>query len=100
MALTTRQHARLLAEWVASIVLDPHLFGTHSLRRTKAALIYRRTGNLRATQLLLRRAKIEGTVRCLGSRSTTPSQQQNKSASELLGGADKLRPRLVGSFWP
>ena len=43
-SLTTRQYARLLAEWIASVVLDPHLFGTHSLRRTKATLIYRRTG--------------------------------------------------------
>jgi hypothetical protein len=51
--LTTRQYARLVGEWVASIGLDPHKFGTHSLRRTKAVLIYRRTGNLRAVQLLL-----------------------------------------------
>jgi integrase len=55
-SLTTRQYARLLAGWVAGIGLDPHLFGTHSLRRTKATLIYRRTGNLRAVQLLLGRA--------------------------------------------
>src|SRR5262245_7599931 len=52
-SLTTRQYARLLAEWIASVGLDPHLFGTPSLRRTKATLIYRRTGNLRAVQLLL-----------------------------------------------
>ena len=51
--MTTRQYARLLSEWIASIGLDPKLFGTHSLRRTKATLIYRRTGNLRAVQLLL-----------------------------------------------
>jgi len=51
-SLTTRQYARLLTEWLASIGLDPHLFGTHSLRRTKATLIYRRAGNLRAVQLL------------------------------------------------
>jgi integrase len=51
--LTTRQYARLVGEWVASIGLDPLKFGTHSLRRTKATLIYRRTGNLRAVQLLL-----------------------------------------------
>ena len=44
--MTTRQYARLLSEWIASIGLDPKLFGTHSLRRTKATLIYRRTGNL------------------------------------------------------
>jgi integrase len=65
-SLTTRQYARLLADRLASIGLDPHLFGTHSLRRTKATLIYRRTGNLRAVQLLLGHTKIESTVRYLG----------------------------------
>ena len=64
--MTTRQYARLLSEWIASIGLDPHLFGTHSFRRTKATLIYRRTGNLRAVQLLLGHTKIESTVRYLG----------------------------------
>ena len=64
--MTTRQYARLISEWVASIGLDPRLFGTHSLRRTKATLIYRRTGNLRAVQLLLGHTKIESTVRYLG----------------------------------
>ena len=64
--LSTRQYARLVSEWIASIGLDPSLFGTHSLRRTKAALIYRRTGNLRAVQLLLGHTKIENTVRYLG----------------------------------
>jgi len=64
--LTTRQYARLVQEWVASIGLDPTKFGTHSLRRTKAVLIYRRTGNLRAVQLLLGHSKIESTVRYLG----------------------------------
>jgi integrase len=58
--------ARLLAEWLSLIGLDPSLFGTHSLRRTKATLIYRRTGNLRAVQLLLGHTKIESTVRYLG----------------------------------
>jgi integrase len=65
-AMTTRQYARLLADWVASIGLDPRVFGTHSLRRTKTTLIYRRTGNLRAVQLLLGHTKIESTVRYLG----------------------------------
>ena len=65
--MSTRQYARLLADWVASIGLDPRVFGTHSLRRTKATLIYRRTGNLRAVQLLLGHTKIETTVRYLGS---------------------------------
>ena len=65
-SLTTRQYARLLSDWLVSVGLDPHLFGTHSLRRTKATLIYRRTGNLRAVQLLLGHTKIESTVRYLG----------------------------------
>jgi len=65
-SITTRQYARLLAEWLTSVGLDPHLYGTHSLRRTKATLIYRRTGNLRAVQLLLGHTKIESTVRYLG----------------------------------
>jgi integrase len=64
--LSTRQYARLVSTWTASIGLDPRLFGTHSLRRTKATLIYRRTGNLRAVQLLLGHTKIESTVRYLG----------------------------------
>ena len=64
--LTTRQYARLLTKWVAGIGLDPSLYGTHSLRRTKATLIYRRTGNMRAVQLLLGHTKVESTVRYLG----------------------------------
>ena len=64
--LTTRQYARLVSEWIASCGLDPGLFGTHSLRRTKATMIYKRTGNLRAVQLLLGHTKIESTVRYLG----------------------------------
>jgi integrase len=64
--MSTRQYARLLSEWIASIGLDAKLFGTHSLRRTKATLIYRRTGNLRAVQLLLGHTKIESTLRYLG----------------------------------
>ena len=64
--MTTRHYARLVSGWIASIGLDPKLFGTHSLRRTKATLIYRRTGNLRAVQLLLGHTKIESTVRYLG----------------------------------
>lgn len=63
--LTTRQYARLVAGWVSEIGLDPLKFATHSMRRTKVTLIYRRTGNLRAAQLLLD-SKIESTVRYLG----------------------------------
>lgn len=64
--LSTRQYSRLLSGWIARIGLDPSLFGTHSLRRTKATLIYRHTGNLRAVQILLGHSKIESTVRYLG----------------------------------
>lgn len=66
VGLTTRQYARLVQEQAASIGLDPAKFGTHSLRLTRAVLIYRRTGNLRAVQLLLGHSKIESTVRYLG----------------------------------
>ncbi len=64
--ISTRQYSRLVSSRIAGIGLDPRLFGTHSLRRTKATLIYRRTGNLRAVQLLLGHTKIESTVRYLG----------------------------------
>ena len=66
LRLTTRQYARLVSAWTAIIGLDPSLYGTHSLRRTKATLIYRKTGNLRAVQLLLGHSKVESTVRYLG----------------------------------
>ena len=64
--LGTRQYARLVSGWVAAIGLPQEEYGTHSLRRTKASLIYRRTKNLRAVQLLLGHAKLESTVRHLG----------------------------------
>lgn len=64
--LSTRQYARLVDEWVTAIGLKSEDYGTHSLRRTKPALIYKRTGNLRAVQILLGHTKIETTVRYLG----------------------------------
>jgi integrase len=64
--LGTRQYARILEGWVAELGLDPEEYGTHSMRRTKATLIYRRTKNLRAVQLLLGHSKLESTVRYLG----------------------------------
>jgi integrase len=64
--LSTRQYARLLDEWVGGAGLRPEEYGTHSLRRTKASIIYKASGNLRAVQLLLGHAKIENTVRYLG----------------------------------
>jgi len=64
--LSLRQYARLLESWIAGIGLDPTAYGTHSMRRTKATLIYRRTKNLRAVQLLLGHSKLDSTVRYLG----------------------------------
>ena len=55
-----------MKEWVASIGLEPSAYGTHSMRRTKVALIYKKTGNLRAVQLLLGHSKMDSTVRYLG----------------------------------
>ncbi len=64
--LSTRQYARMVNAWVSEIGLDPAVYGTHSIRRTKPTLIYQRTKNLRAVQLLLGHTKLESTVRYLG----------------------------------
>jgi integrase len=64
--ISTRQYARLVDEWVTGIGLRREDYGTHSLRRTKASIIYKQTGNLRAVQILLGHTKIESTVRYLG----------------------------------
>lgn len=64
--MSTRPYARLVDEWVTAIGLRPEEYGTHSLRRTKASMIYRATGNIRAIQILLGHSKIENTVRYLG----------------------------------
>jgi len=64
--ISTRQYARLVEEWVTGIGLRREEYGTHSLRRTKASIIYKATGNLRAVQILLGHSKIENTVRYLG----------------------------------
>lgn len=64
--ISTRQYARIVKSWVTKLGLDPTEYGTHSLRRTKATLVYRRTRNLRAVQLLLGHTKLESTVRYLG----------------------------------
>src|SRR5262245_6417575 len=88
--MSTRQYARLVAGWIGSIGLDPRLFGTHSLRRTKAALIYRRTGNLRAVQLLLGRTKLDSTVRHLGierDEALAPAMQEESDVSARRSGA-------------
>lgn len=64
--ISTRQYARLVDHWARMIDLEPAAYGTHSLRRTKVALVYKKTGNLRACQLLLGHRKLESTVRYLG----------------------------------
>jgi integrase len=64
--LSTRQYSRIVKRWITSIGLDPTAYGTHSMRRTKASLIYKRTKNLRAVQILLGHSKLESTVRYLG----------------------------------
>ncbi len=64
--LSTRQYARIVEAWVKEIGLDPCAYGTHTMRRTKESMIYRRTKNLRAVQLLLGHTKLENTVRYLG----------------------------------
>lgn len=64
--LSRRQYARVVKSWVARIGLDPTEYGTHTMRRTKPTLIYRRTKNLRAVQLLLGHTKLDSTVRYLG----------------------------------
>ena len=64
--LSTRQYAPIVKAWVTAIGLDPTMYGTHTLRRTKASLIYRRTKNLRTIQLLFGHTKLESTVRYLG----------------------------------
>jgi len=95
--MTTRQYARLLSEWIASIGLDSKLFGTHSLRRTKATLIYGRTGNLRAVQLLLGHTKIESTVRYLGIEvDDVLSPRMVRVIEGLAGDWRRLDERIEG----
>jgi len=64
--VSTRQYPRIVHRWVAAVGLDSAIYGTHTMRRTKATLIYKRTKNLRAVQLLLGHSKLESTVRYLG----------------------------------
>lgn len=66
IGIGTRQYARLVDQWIRLIDLEPAAYGTHSLRRTTVSLVYKKTGNLRACQLLLGHRKLESTVRYLG----------------------------------
>ncbi len=64
--ITTRQYARILKTWLEDIGLDPYEYATHSIRRTKVSMIYQKTKNIRAIQLLLGHSNLESTVRYLG----------------------------------
>ena len=89
--MSTRHYARLVQEWVALIDLEPKAYGTHSLRRTKVAMLYKKTGNLRACQLLLGHRKLESPCGILASKSTTRSPCPNRSISDRCA-----RSRHVG----
>jgi Phage integrase family len=90
--LTTRQYARLVSQWVGSISLDPLKYATHSMRRTKATLIYRRTGNIRAVQLLLGTPRSKAQCATSGSRWTMRLRSQRKSRSEIPGQSCRALP--------
>ena len=83
--LSTRQYARIVTAWVEENGLDPAGYGTHTMRRTKASLIYRRTKNLKAVQLLLGHTKLESTVRYLGIEVVRPSLKKQTLLRGLFG---------------
>ena len=91
--LSTRQYSRIVGAWVGSIGLDPAAYGTHTLRRTKATLIYRRTRNLRAVQLLLGHTKLESTVRYLGIEVDDALRSPSKRRCSLIGRVATARGR-------
>jgi integrase len=94
--LTTRQYSRLVSAWIAGIDLDPALYGTHSLRRTKATLIYRRTGNLRAVQLLSGHRRIDYVPR----RTMSRCGRFEMICCALVFNALDIAILLVGHFRP
>ncbi len=89
--LSTRQYAKIVHTWVELIALDSTQYGTHSMRRTKPTLIYKKTKNLRAVQLLLGHTKLDSTVRYLGVK--VPAAQRGGQAANRRTNAD---PRSVG----
>ena len=96
--LSTRQYARLVDEWVTAIGLRSEEYGTHSLRRTKAALIYKATGNLQATQILVGHTKIENTVRYLGvdiDDALTLADDRNLNVVSIAAQLGFLRGRVL-----
>jgi hypothetical protein len=88
--LSTRQYARLVGAWIRGVGLDPRIFGSHSLRRAKATLIYRHTGNLCAVQLLLGKAPFVTSA----SRSMTLWRRPNKSTGDA--NRHSPAPAIVG----
>jgi integrase len=88
-SIATRQYARLVSEWIGNVGLDPRLFGTHSLRRTKATLIYRRTGNLRAVLLLLGHTKVRFVI---SASRLMRWQLRNRLMSEPRGQSGNALP--------
>jgi len=99
--LSTRQYSGIVSSWGESIGPDPAAYGTHSMRRIKPALIYRRTKNLRAVQLQLGHTKLESTVDTSGSRSTTRSRSQRKLRCSLtVLDCDRQNRRSQSDFQP
>jgi site-specific recombinase XerD len=87
--LSTRQYCRIVHSWVRELGADPSAYSTHSIRRTQASLIYRRTKNLRAVQLLLGHSKMESTVRYLGIEQMTRWKWLNRRKSEADPESDR-----------
>ncbi len=99
--LSTRQYARIVDDWVDRIGLDVAAYGTHTMRRTKASLIYRRTKNLRAVQLLLGHTKMESTVRYLGisvSRHRSGRRPRDRRADRGVKVCGDIRTATLG-YW-
>ena len=96
-SMTTRQYPRLVSEWIGSVGLDPRLFGTHSLRRTKATLIYPRTGNLRCpTSAWPYQNRKHGPVSWHRSRRRRPLAPRDRTARRTSG---QRRGCLLASAW-
>lgn len=94
--LGTRQYARIVDSWVTEIGLNPSEYGTHTMRRTNASLIYRRTKNLRAVQLLLGHTKLESTVRDLGIEVDDTLEMAEQTEIWLASGVQ--HPKVVSSL--
>jgi integrase len=96
-SMTTRQYARLVSKWISSIGLDPHLFGTHSLRRTKATLIYRRTGNYEPCSYCSATRRLRAPSGISALRLMTPFPSRNRSTSDLPGRSGPFRPTTLSA---